>query len=76
MELLAVTLGLNPEGGSVHTRHRTRPTEPESLGLVVERSPGAARWGYFLRDEEKDPVLPTLRTLRAVPWTGPRAVPR
>lgn len=51
MELLAVTLGLNPEGGSVHTRHRTRPSEPGSLGLVVERSPGAARWGYFLRDE-------------------------
>jgi predicted ATPase len=51
MELLAVTLGLNPEGGSVHTRHRTRASEPESLGLVVERSPGAPRWGYFLRDE-------------------------
>ena len=51
MELLAVTLGLNPEGGSVNTRFRTRPSEPESLGLVVERSPGASRWGYFLRDE-------------------------
>jgi predicted ATPase len=51
MELLAVTLGLNPEGGSVNTRHRTRASEPESLGLVVERSPGASRWGYFLRDE-------------------------
>ncbi|GAB3356983.1 AAA family ATPase [Modestobacter lapidis] len=51
LELMAVTLGLNPEGGSVHTRHRTRATEPESLGLVVERSPGASRWGYFLRDE-------------------------
>ncbi|MEU2350322.1 AAA family ATPase [Modestobacter sp. NPDC049651] len=51
LELLAVTLGLNPEGGSVNTRLATRRTEPESLGLVVERSPGAARWGYFLRDE-------------------------
>ncbi|WP_299956224.1 AAA family ATPase [uncultured Modestobacter sp.] len=51
MELLAVTLGLNPEGGSVNARHRTRASEPESLGLVVERSPGASRWGYFLRDE-------------------------
>jgi predicted ATPase len=51
MELLAVTLGLNPEGGSVNTRFRTRPSEPESLGLVVERSPGASHWGYFLRDE-------------------------
>ncbi|MGY1841159.1 MULTISPECIES: AAA family ATPase [unclassified Modestobacter] len=51
MELLAVTLGLNPEGGSANVRHRTRASEPESLGLVVERSPGASRWGYFLRDE-------------------------
>ncbi|MGY2079737.1 AAA family ATPase [Modestobacter sp. SYSU DS0657] len=51
MELLAVTLGLNPEGGSANVRHRTRPSEPESLGLLVERSPGASRWGYFLRDE-------------------------
>lgn len=51
MELLAVTLGLNPEGGSANTRFSTRSTEPESLGLVVERSPGASHWGYFLRDE-------------------------
>ncbi|MGY5885793.1 AAA family ATPase [Modestobacter lacusdianchii] len=51
MELLAVTLGLNPEGGSAGARHHTRASEPEALGLVVERSPGASRWGYFLRDE-------------------------
>jgi predicted ATPase len=51
MELLAVTLGLNPEGGSAGARMRTRPSEPESLGMIVERSPGASRWGYFLRDE-------------------------
>ena len=51
MELLAVTLGLNPEGGSRNTRLSTRPSEPGSLGLIVERSPGASRWGYFLRDE-------------------------
>ena len=51
MELLAVTLGLNPEGGSAGTRLRSRASEPGSLGLVVERSPGAPRWGYFLRDE-------------------------
>ena len=51
MELLAVTLGLNPEGGSRSTRMSTRPSEPGSLGLIVERSPGASRYGYFLRDE-------------------------
>jgi predicted ATPase len=51
MELLAVSLGLNPEGGSASTRLTTRASEPGSLGLIVERSPGASRWGYFLRDE-------------------------
>ena len=25
--------------------------EPGSLDLIVERSPGADRWAYFLRDE-------------------------
>ena len=51
LEVLAAALGLNAEGGSVGALHRTRPTEPGSLHLVVERSPGAARWAYFLRDE-------------------------
>lgn len=51
MEALAVTLGLNPEGGSVGARHVTRASEPEPLDLIVERSPGADRWAYFLRDE-------------------------
>jgi predicted ATPase len=51
LEVLAGALGLNAEGGSRHTRHSTRPSEPGSLGLIVERSPGADRWAYFLRDE-------------------------
>ena len=51
MELLAVTLGINPEGGSAGTRMQTGASEPGSLGLVVERSPGAGRWADFLRDE-------------------------
>jgi predicted ATPase len=51
LEVLAAALGLNAEGGSVGSRHRTRRTEPGSLDLVVERSPGADRWAYFLRDE-------------------------
>ena len=67
MELLAVTLGLNPEGGSVHTRHRTRPSEPESLGLVVERSPGADRWAYFLRDETLHGLYSYLETVGGDP---------
>jgi predicted ATPase len=51
LEVLAAALGLNPEGGSVGARHRTRASEPGSLHLIVERSPGADRWAYFLRDE-------------------------
>ena len=30
---------------------RARPSEPGDLGLIVERSPGGARWGHLLRDE-------------------------
>jgi predicted ATPase len=51
LEVLAAALGLNPEGGSRSTRMVTRPSEPGSLDLIVERSPGADRWAYFLRDE-------------------------
>jgi predicted ATPase len=51
LEVLAAALGLNAEGGSVNTRHETRRSEPGSLDLIVERSPGAERWAYFLRDE-------------------------
>ncbi|WP_209307603.1 AAA family ATPase [Geodermatophilus sp. DF01_2] len=51
LEVLAAALGLNAEGGSAGARHETRRSEPGSLDLIVERSPGAARWAYFLRDE-------------------------
>jgi predicted ATPase len=51
LEVMAAALGLNAEGGSVNARHQTRRSEPGALDLIVERSPGAARWAYFLRDE-------------------------
>ncbi|WP_197028929.1 AAA family ATPase [Blastococcus sp. URHD0036] len=51
VEVIAAAVGLNPEGGSVGARHSTRASEPGSLGLVVERAPGAPRWAYLLRDE-------------------------
>ena len=51
LEVLAAALGINAEGGSRNTRLVTRPSEPGSLDLIVERSPGADRWAYFLRDE-------------------------
>ena len=51
LEVLAAAIGINAEGGSRNTRLVTRRSEPGSLDLVVERSPGADRWAYFLRDE-------------------------
>jgi predicted ATPase len=51
VELLAQALGLNPEGGSAGARLQTVRSEPDPLPLVVERSPGAPRWAYLLRDE-------------------------
>jgi hypothetical protein len=48
LEVLAAALGLNAEGGSRNTRLITRPGQPGSLDLIVERSPGADRWPCFL----------------------------
>ncbi len=52
VEAIAAAAGLNPEGGSRHARHVTRPSEsPLHDALQLVRSPGSARWGYFLRAE-------------------------
>ena len=52
VEALAVAFGLSPEGGSVQARHSTRASEsPLSDWIRLERSPGASRWGFFLRAE-------------------------
>src|SRR3989304_2435499 len=51
IEIIAAVLGLNAEGGSTNTRHQTRSSEPGGLDLVIERSPGASKWAYYLRDE-------------------------
>lgn len=52
VEAVAVACGLNAEGGSPTTRHATRPSEsPLHEVLQVIRSPGAPRWGFFLRAE-------------------------
>lgn len=50
IELIAEACGLNPQGGSVHTRNVGRISEP-GLGryLIVERDPARSRWSYFLR---------------------------
>ncbi len=52
VEAVAAAAGLNAEGGSPNARHATRSSEsPLDAALQVVRSPGAARWGYFLRAE-------------------------
>ena len=52
VEAVAAAFGLSPEGGSVHARHTTRASEsPLSDWIRLERSPGASRWGFFLRAE-------------------------
>jgi predicted ATPase len=44
--------GLSPEGGSTQAMHSTRSTESDlSRWIRLERSPGASRWGFFLRAE-------------------------
>lgn len=52
LEGIAVAYGLSPEGGSIHARHSTRPSEsPLSSWLELVRGPGRSRWGFFLRAE-------------------------
>ena len=52
VEAVAMAFGLSPEGGSVQARHTTRESEsPLHEWIALERSPGASRWGFFLRAE-------------------------
>jgi predicted ATPase len=52
VEAVAMAFGLSAEGGSTHARHSTRQSESELWRWIrLERSAGAARWGFFLRAE-------------------------
>ncbi len=52
VEAVAMEFGLSPEGGSAHARHSTRASESDLWRWIrLERSPGAPRWGFFLRAE-------------------------
>ena len=52
VEAVAMAFGLSPEGGSTHAQHSTHETEsPLHRWIKLERSPGASRWGFFLRAE-------------------------
>ena len=59
--------GLSPEGGTTFGRRATRPIEsPVHEWLTLERSPGASRWGFFLRAETMSP-RPRHRSLLDAP---------
>jgi len=52
VEAVAMEFGLSAEGGSPHARHSTRASESDLWRWIrLERSPGAPRWGFFLRAE-------------------------
>ena len=52
VEGIAMSYGLNPEGGSTHARHGTRASESRlHAALHLVRGAGSGRWGYFLRAE-------------------------
>ncbi|WP_349361582.1 AAA family ATPase [Arthrobacter antibioticus] len=52
VEAIAMACGVNPEGGSTHARHHSRPTESDLHSfLKVTRNAGASKYGYFLRAE-------------------------
>ncbi len=52
VEAVAMAFGLAAEGGTRNVQEGTRSTEsPLHRWITLERSPGAPRWGFFLRAE-------------------------
>jgi predicted ATPase len=52
VEAVAMEFGLSAEGGSRNSRHSTRASESDLWRWIrLERSPGAPKWGFFLRAE-------------------------
>lgn len=52
VEAVAMAFGLAAEGGTRNVQEGTRTTEsPLHRWIRLERSPGAPRWGFFLRAE-------------------------
>ncbi len=68
VEGIATAYGLPPEGGSNQGSHSTRPSEsPLGEWLLVERSPSAPRWGFFLRAETMHGYYSYLESLPGSP---------
>jgi predicted ATPase len=73
IEALAIAYGLNPEGGSIYARHRTRETEaPLGQALRLVRSPYRAH-GYFLRAETMHGLYTYLEEARGLSGRSPDA---
>ena len=52
VEAVAQAYGLSGEGGSINARYSTRVSESDLHShLRLSRTPGTARWGFFLRAE-------------------------
>lgn len=52
VEAVAMAFGLAAEGGTRNVQEGSRSTEsPLHQWLTLEKSPGASRWGFFLRAE-------------------------
>lgn len=65
IEGIATAYGLPPEGGTTNGSHSTRPSEsPLGEWLRLERSPGAPRFGFFLRAETMHGYYTYLESLR------------
>ena len=61
---LVEAFGPAAEGGTRNVQEGTRATEsPLHRWITLERSPGAARWGFFLRAE-------TMHGYHATGWAG------
>ena len=72
VEAVAAAYGLNPEGGSVQSRHSTRDSEsPLSRALELRRGLGATRWGFFLRAETMHGWYTYLESTLDPVWTAP-----
>jgi predicted ATPase len=73
VEAIAMAYGLNPEGGSVYARHRTRPTESElSDSLRLIRSPYRAH-AYFMRAETTHGLYTYLESVTSASGFSPDA---
>jgi predicted ATPase len=72
VEAVAMAFGLSPEGGTPYGHHSSHRTEsPLHRWLRLERSPGAPRWGFFLRAETMHGYYTYLHDVGGAPSSPP-----